>query len=351
MAQSGDDQDVELKFDGAPIQQLGGAPAELVAESLRSLQRMAHLIEMKREGQRFGHKARPNAKVRRMYAVVCRTAEAGSYLQPWNIASTTGQSSSATYVARGELLNALRAFDSGDDAKVAELLPDARQRWFLADAALGLLPPEDSGIEVSVRVGGGHYSFRAGRARAAIERTRMGDPPVPEVEEIVGKLKALDFSTTQMTIKPTLGRQIRVPYPLKLEPFLQRNVRRRLRITGAPEINGAGDVAGFKKLAEITEVEPSLPKISTFKAGTVEVTPHRPYGYLVGFCLDSCLFFVRDKEIGLDVFSENFDKLEAEVRSDLDVLWRTYALSQDRDLTQDAQLLKKALRTRLRGST
>jgi hypothetical protein len=139
---------------------------------------MAHLIGMKREGPRFGHKARPSAKVRRMYAVVCRAAETGSYVQPWNIASAAGQLSAATQVARGELLNALRAFDSGDDAKVAELLPDARQRWFLADAALGLLPPKDSGIELSVRVGSGPYSFRAGQARATIERTRVGDPPV-----------------------------------------------------------------------------------------------------------------------------------------------------------------------------
>jgi hypothetical protein len=336
-----DDEDVELKFDGSPIRQMGGAPAELVADSLRALQRMAYLIGMKREGQRFGHKARPNA------TVVCRTAEVGSYKQPWSLASATGQASSATHVARGELLKALRAFDSGDDEKVAELLPDARERWFLADAARGLLPPENSQIEVSVRVGTGHYSFRAERARATIERTRAGDPPVPEAEEIVGKLKALDFSTTNMTLKPTIGRQIRVPYPLKIEPFLQRSVRRRLRVSGAPEINGAGDVIGFKKLSEIIEVEPLSEKISSFDAGSEKVTLKRPYGYLVGFDIDSQMFFVRDPDVGVDIYTEDFSLLEREVRSDLDVLWRTYALSPDRDLTTDAQALKKSLRARL----
>ena len=346
-----DDADVELKFDGAPIRQLGGAPAELVADSLRALQRMAHLIGMKREGQRFGHKARPSAKVRRMYSVVCRAAEVGSYKQPWNLASATGQASSATHIARGELLKALRAFDSGDDAKVAELLPDARERWFLADAALGLLPPENSQIEVSIRVGAGHYSFRAERARATIERTRAGDPPVPEAEEIVGKLKALDFSTTHMTLKPTLGRQIRVPYPLKLEPFLQRSVRRRLRVFGAPEINGAGDVVGFRRLSAITEVEPLSEKISSFVAGSEEIVLQKPYAYLVGFDIDSQIFFARDPDVGVDVYTEDFSVLEKEVRSDLDVLWRTYALSPDRDLTPDAQALKKALRARLSGTS
>jgi hypothetical protein len=351
MPVSDETQDVELKFEGDPIQRLGGVPAELVADSLRSLQRMAYLIGMKREGQRFGHKARPNAKVRRMYAVVCRVAETGSYLQPWNLASSTGHTSQATFAARAELLNALKAFDSGDDATVEAVLPDPRQRWFLADAALGLLPPEDSGIEVSVRVGAGQYSFRADRARAAIERSRAGDPPIPEKEEIVGKLKALDFTTATMTIKPSQGRQVRVSYPLQLEPFLQRNVRKRLRILGSPEINGAGDISGFRKVEEVTEVEPSSPKIDIFKAGSSEVRPARPYGYLVGFNIESSIFFVRDVEIGLDVYSHMLVEIEDEVRSDLDILWRTYALAADRNLTPDAQLLKRSLRGRFKEAS
>jgi hypothetical protein len=193
-----DDQNVELKFDGDTIRQLGGAPAQVLADSLNALQRMAYLIGMKREGQRFGHKARPNAKVRRTYSVVCRAPEVGSYRQPWSLTSASGQFTASAAVARNELLGALKAFDSGDDSLVSQLLPDARQRWFLADAAAGLLPPLDSGIEVSVRVGSGHYGFKANRARAAIERTRTGEPPVPEVEELVGKVKALDFASTQL---------------------------------------------------------------------------------------------------------------------------------------------------------
>ena len=350
MPDQDDDQNVELKFDGPPINQLGGAPAEMVADSLNALQRMAHLIGMKREGQRFGNKARPNAKVRRTYAVVCRTPEAGSYCQPWNLTSASGQASAATAVARNELLGALRAFDSGDDGKLAELLPDARQRWFLADAALGLLPPHDSGIEVSVRVGKGRYSFQANRARAAIERARTGDPPVPEMESIVGKLKALDFSNTHMTIKPVVGRQVRVPYPLRLEPFLQRNVRKRLRVDGSPEMNGTGDITGFNKLSEVAEMEPSWPKIDVFTSGSEEVRPARPFGYLVGFDFDASVFFVRDTEIGLDVFAEHLDDLAGEVRADLDILWRTYALAADRDLTSDAQALKKSLRSKFKGA-
>ncbi|MGA9868486.1 MAG: hypothetical protein WBQ75_18825 [Acetobacteraceae bacterium] len=350
MADSDPDQDIELKFDGKPVRQLGGAPAELVADSLRSLQRMAYLIGMKREGQRFGHKARPNAKVRRTYAVVCRTPEAGSYLQPWNIASSTGQQNALTAIARGELLKALQAFDSDDDARVAEVLPDPRQRWFLADAALGLLPPEGSEIEVSVRVGAGRYSFQANRARAAIERTRAGDPPIPDSEEIVGKLKALDFSTATMTVKPTPGRQIRVSYPLKIEPFLQHNVRRRLRLTGSPEMNGTGDIVGFSRLNELTEAEPSSKKIEVFKAGPVEIKPARPYGYLIGFDFSSSTFFVRDAELGLDAFATDMEEIEDEVRADLDVLWRTYATASDRELTPDAQILKRSLRARFRES-
>lgn len=345
------EKDVELKFDGEPITRLGGAPAEYVASSLWALQRMAHLLGMRREGQRFGHKARPNAKVRRTYSIICRAPESGSHVQPFTIASAAGQHTAASAAVRCELLSALRAFDSGDDVQLAEVLPNPRQRWFLADAALGLLPPEESAIEVSIRQGSGRYSFKATRARSTLERLRSGDPPPPELEEVVGKLKALDFTTAHLTIKPTHGRVVRTNYPLVLEPFLQRNVRRRLRLSGMPELSGAGDVIAFSKLESITEVEPLLPKIESFKAGATEIRSVRPYAYLVGYDVDSGLFFVRDPEVGIDVFSDDLDVIEREVRSDLDVLWRNYAQASENELTPEAQALRRNLRARFRGAT
>ena len=123
-----------------------------------------------------------------------------------------------------------------------------------------------------------------------------------------------------------------------------------MRVDGSPEMNGTGDITGFNKLSEVAEMEPSWPKIDVFTSGSEEVRPARPFGYLVGFDFDASVFFVRDTEIGLDVFAEHLDDLAGEVRADLDILWRTYALAADRDLTSDAQALKKSLRSKFKGA-
>jgi len=91
------------------------------------------------------------------------------------------------------------------------------------------------------------------------------------MEEVIGKLKAINFTHAQITIQPSQGRQIRVSYSLRLEPLLQRNSRKRFRLAGAPEVNGAGDIIGFSKLSYIVEVEPSLPKIESFDAGGLTI--------------------------------------------------------------------------------
>jgi hypothetical protein len=67
-------------------------------------------------------------------------------------------------------LNTLRAFDSGNDATIEKFLPDARQRWLLADAASGLIPSEESEVVVSISEERGQSTFLADRARAAISR-------------------------------------------------------------------------------------------------------------------------------------------------------------------------------------
>lgn len=344
-----DVKDIQLKFDGTLVRELGGAPAELVADALLALQRMVHLIGMGREGQSFGLKARPNAKVRRDYAVICRAPAAGSHLQPFDVASASGAHSEATAAARLELLKALRAFDSDDDQRLAAALPNVRQRWFLADAAQGLLPREGSNVHVSVRVAEGRRAFFADRARGAIQRARAGEPPALDREAVVGKLKALDFATTHLTLKPMPGRQVRALYPLKIEPFLQRNVRRRLKLVGVPTLTGAGDVVGFSKLTEIVEVEAVAPKIERFRIAGGEVSAVRAFGYLIGYDLGTSAYFVRDSEIGLDVFSDKLEQLDAEVRSDLEFLWRTYGLAEAGDLTPTAKAMRTALRARFQA--
>ena len=51
--------DLELKFDGVPVQRLHGAPAEAVISSLNALQRMIYIIGMRAEGRALSERLKP----------------------------------------------------------------------------------------------------------------------------------------------------------------------------------------------------------------------------------------------------------------------------------------------------
>ena len=55
------------------------------------------------------------------------------------------------------------------------------------------------------------------------------------------------------------------------------------------------------------------------------------------------MFSVRMEEIGLDAFADTKSELAAEVRNQLAMLWREYALAEDRELTESARKVKRNL--------
>jgi hypothetical protein len=337
-------QDIQLKFYGPTIDKLGGAPADAVISSLWALQRLVYIIGMKSEGRAFGQRMKPSAKVRRDYAVVCRPAEVGSHIQPLQIANRAGAFTPAAVVAREQLLHALKAFDSGEANVVERAIPNARERWFMADAAAGLLPEADSGIDVTVRAGSfGPFSFKADRARQTIERFRSGKPPQPEKETVVGKLKAVDYALTVVTIQPVGARGVRIGYPLQIESFLQANVRRRVSLFGDPQVNAAGNVVGFENLINLTEIEPSLPAIEYFDSGGRKVAARRPLPILVAYDFEDRCFVSQDDDLGIDAYSDSYSDIRSNILEELDVLWRNYALAPDDELASDALLAKRAL--------
>ena len=336
--------DIELKFDGVTVSQLRGAPADTVVSSLFALQRLVHLIGMKNEGRAFGQRAKPSAKVRREYSVICKTAEPGSYIQPFDIGSKSGHVAASALDARQSLLRILKAFDSGDADLLQRHIPDARERWFLADAAAGLIPAADSGIEVTVRSGShGPFAFKATRAQSLIDQFRSGSPPPPGQQLVSGRLKAVDYTNSILTIQPSSGRLVRVVYPQQLESMLQANARRRLILKGDPTINASGDVSGIENLSTVREVESVLVPIEAFESEGSTVALHRPMKIFATFEADDNLFVYQNERLGIDAFSETYDDLRSSVLDELKMLWRNFAVAQPEDLASDALLLREAL--------
>lgn len=340
-------EDIQLKFDGEPVRRLDGAPADAVIASLSALQRMVLIIGMRSEGYGLGQRFKPSAKVRRDYAVVCRAPQAGSHIQPFNVASQSGVFTPGAAVARERLLRALKAFDSEDEQRVLEAIPNARERWFMADAASGLIPAEASGLQVTVRAGNhGPFAFKADRARPLIAKYRSGPPPDAEEEVVAGKLHTIDYNRTIITLKPSSSRAIRFDYPLKLEKWFQENVRRRIRVLGDPAVNQIGDVTGFRRISTLSEVEPTLAPISEFMVGNISVKTNRPLAIPVTLEFEDRLFVFHEQSLGIDVFSETYEGIRQAILSELQMLWLNYARAPDGELASDALLVKNALNSR-----
>ncbi|GBQ91279.1 hypothetical protein [Gluconobacter albidus] len=344
------DIDLELKFDGVPVQRLHGAPAEAVIASLNALQRMVYIIGMSADGRVLSERLKPTVKVKREYAVVCRAPRKGSHIQPFTVASQAGEMSSSSFAAREKLLATLRAFDSGEDTRLKSVIPNARERWFLAKAATGLLPPEDSGLEIMIRAGTrGPFAFKADRARSLLRTYDTPRPPAIDEETVVGKLRAIDYQQTIMTIKPGSNPALRMDYPLQLESWLQTNVRKRLKISGRPKTNARGDISSFDEIYNIVELEPHLQSIDHFTSGGTVFWTNRPISLPVTVYWVDRLFGFTDSQLGIDVVVDNLSELRVGVMSELDLVWRQYAQADDDELDDEAVEVKRHLLSRFRS--
>lgn len=339
--------DIELKFDGDPVKRLNGAPADVIISSLNALQRMVYIIGMRAEGCALSERLKPTIKVKRDYAVVCRAPRHGSHIQPFAVEAKSGAATGASIVAREKLLATLKALDSGNEAQFEEVIPSARERWFLAKAASGLLPDEESGLQIMIRSGSrGPFAFKAERARALIKLYDTRRPPSAGQETVSGKLRAIDYGQTVMTIKPGKDPALRMDYPLPLEAWLQANVRKRLQFTGRPKFNARGDISSFEEINSVQELEPHLKPIDRFKSNGRLLGTIRPISLPVTVIWEDRLFAFSDNRLGIDVVVQDLGELREAVLSELDVLWRHYALAPDADLDDEAQQLKRSLHTR-----
>ena len=339
--------DLELKFDGPSVVALQGAPAEAVIASLTAIQRMVYIIGMRAEGRALSERLKPTIKVKRDYTVVCRAPKFGSHIQPFAVESQTGNRSGSSFVAREKLLATLKAFDSGEEARLEHVIPNSRERWFLAKAASGLVPPEDSGLQVMIRAGSrGPFAFKAERARKLLSAYDTPLPPAIDEETVAGKLRAIDYGQTVMTIKPGSEPALRMDYPLPLEGWLQSNVRRRLSFTGRPKINAKGDISSFDEILSVSELEPHLRAIDRFKSNGGLLGTNRPVSLPVTVLWAERLFAFADSKLGLDVVVQDVAELRDAVLCELDLVWRQYALANDDELDDEAQLVKRALHSR-----
>jgi hypothetical protein len=344
-----DEKDLQLRFDGPPIRKIGGAPADAVVSALNALQRIVHLIGMRDEGRILKQRAKPSTKVRQEYAVICRPSIAGSHIQPFDVASYAGISTAAALSARQNLLEMLRAFNSEDAETVQRVIPNARERWFIAEAASGLVPNPESGIQVTIRKGShGPFDFKADKAGPLIERFRSGSPPDSTTRRITGRIIAIDFDKYIISLRPIGSRVFKLRYPADTEIMMQVNRRRRIGVVGVPERTSTGDVSGFLQINRISELEPHLEDIGSFKYDNREFVAIKSLRITVTYEFEDRLFVFQDSSIGVDVYVDRYEDIREAVLEELVFLWRNYAIADDKELDAGARKVKNELLNRFR---
>ena len=210
-----------------------------------------------------------------------------------------------------------------------------------------LLPEEGSGLEIMIRAGArGPFAFKANQARALVAKYNTPKPPTPDEETVVGKLQAIDFQRTIMTVKPGGEPALRMDYPLPLEGWLQANVRKRLKILGKPSINQRGDISSFSDIQSVVELEPHLNSIADFVADQLKMSTSRPLTLPVTVYWADRLFGFIDDRLGIDIVVDDLVDLRDAVLSELAFVWKQYAQADDQELDEQARQVKRNLLSR-----
>lgn len=340
-------EDIELKFDGDLVRRLHGAPAEAVLASLGALQRMLLIIGMGFEGKDLGQRLKPSAKVKREYALICKAPKEGSYIQPFSVSSQAGNSTPSSINARLKLVRTLKAFSSGDEDNLRRVVPSARERKFLAEAARGLIPDQYENLHVRIRVGAsGRYSFKSEAAQSLIESYSSSQPIEDSREEIYGRLKVIDFGQALATVRTSSNNTVKFGYNLRIEEWIKANVRKNISIFGEAIHNSSGKIKEFKKVEKISELEATLDPIEFFYCGGVKIKANMAIRPRISYVIDDGLFYFHDEHLDIDVYSESYQDIRSCIIDELQMLWVNYAMAPDSELADDAIVLKNELISR-----
>lgn len=116
-------------------------PAIALAQSLDSLQRLIHLLAMRREGRIPNRRIRPSTEIQERYRLVCELPKPGSYLTPVRIEGHGLLGPTEIPVVIDELTNVLTAVGKASEADLEVSISDETWRRFALEALERLVPP------------------------------------------------------------------------------------------------------------------------------------------------------------------------------------------------------------------
>lgn len=335
----------DLRYSGGQADVDGSVPAPVLFKALEGLQRLVHLLAMRREGRELNKRARPSSDIQRRYSLLCLPPREGSYISPMMIGGVKGDllADADQEEISSELTRVLEAASSGDAELLDRAIPDPTYRRFMFEALEALVPPEQTGLELQVRRNGSEL-FVASRARPAILRKRRPASAAQIWGVIIGKLIDIDFASSRFGLlhQPT-GRRVECSYEPSVEEMLLNHPLDLIQVSGVIERDQQGLPLRVVEADEISDVDDSPYTIDGFSLDNRFYRARRKIEVQPRFEDETQQFVANIDEFGIDAFADTREELESAVAGELRFLWERFALAGDDDLTESAQSLKRAL--------
>ena len=340
-----DDDELQVRFEG-PATRGHSVPVEVLTASLESLQKLVHLLALRRheEPGTDGGASVP-AEIRRRYALICRLPKAGSYAVPITLGDDTGSQSTSMPGLSGDLQHLFRAVQNQDESDLERLFPAPRTRAAANRALSDMVPKPRSGVRLVVQSKSGRDIFvpdsETGRFLKSLTASRADN----EVGlSVAGLLKEIDFDKQRIRLEhPPTGRQLTCAYPRQLERMLVDSRRNLIQVLGEVTTGPEDIPKRIRSVDDIHLVDLSPIELREFVTQGRRVRAREPIVFTPAMDDAYQHYVLRDGPFGIRLVSLTRGDLETNLNEEMDVLWRHYACADDAKLTRAAQQLKQQL--------
>lgn len=331
--------------DGAP--EAHRVASSVLVSILENSQRAFELIGLYLEGRPIKERATVPAAIRRRFQLVCNLPQPGSFAVPIAVEDLSGdllfaeQREKATEIFK-RLMTSVFA---RDQRALLNALPDQRLLRRVLEAVKGMAPRADAKWRLRL-------ADAAGQPFAEFDPTTIPfiqETIVPQEEReasriVTGELKSIDFAARKFVIiYPPTDRELECIYEDAVEDLLIENRRDLIQVTGRVLLDDAGQPKQIIDVNEIRDVDLSPLIVERVHYGDLSLQATVPVLLEPTMDASKQLLCVERVDLGIDAFAPTREGLLAELDEQLAMLWREYALADDKLLDAEAHHLKQAL--------
>ena len=228
------------------------------------------------------------------------------------------------------------------------LLPDGNFVQPLVDAYHKMLPPEASGLELSIQDGNHQTLFTGSGLKQYLREEEV------EVESyfISGFLSRIDLKKSEIKVELKAGHHLVACYSEvdNAESVLFGNLGQPIFLYGDVGFNKDDKPVFIHNVAKILAVDESSIQLSEVKINNSIYRADPPLNFDVKFDSNALLYEL-EGDFEIYIFDESRDELEISLEDELQFLWNDIAEEQAKFLADDALRLQFELKNRLTKST